>query len=82
MSQARALLQKIKLGLLIVTTSLSSVSQAQFWGSNSDDDKQIEIRQIARDRNYIGGADEDELRVLPELPGSKAKKTESDSEGF
>ena len=59
-----------------------SISSGQFWGSGSDEDKQNEIRQNARDRNYVGGADEDELKVLSVLPGTKAKKPEGESEGF
>lgn len=58
------------------------VSNGQFWGSGSDEDKQNEIRQNARDRNYVGGADEDELKVMAVLPGTKAKKPEGESEGF
>ena len=71
------------LAFLLVTLVLSFTpkAKAQFFGSN--DEEKTDTTQKARDREYVGGADEDDLRVIPQLPSAKEKKAATDnSEGF
>lgn len=61
--------------------SFSPKAKAQIFGSS--DKEKTDITQKARDREYVGGADEDDLKVLPQLPSAKDKKSSTEnSEGF
>lgn len=60
--------------------SFTPIAKAQFFGSS--DDEKSDTTQKAREREYIGGADEDDLRVLPQLPSAKDKKVSETNEGF
>lgn len=67
--------------LVTLIISFAPPAKAQFFGSN--DEEKNDLTQKARDREYVGGGDEDELRVLPQLPSAKDKKAPADnSEGF
>ena len=67
--------------ILTVVISFAPPAKAQFFKSSQDEEKN-EITQKARERNYVGGADEDELKVLPQLPNTKTVKPTENSEGF
>lgn len=67
--------------LATLVMSFSPKAKADFFGTN--DEEKSDTTQKARDREYVGGADEDDLRVLPQLPSAKDKKAAADnSEGF
>ncbi len=67
--------------LLTLVFSFVPKANAQLFGSG--DDEKNEVTQKAREREYVGGADEDDLRVLPVLPSTKQKKEPTEnSEGF
>jgi HD-like signal output (HDOD) protein len=67
--------------ILTVVISFAPSAKAQFFKTSQDEEKN-EFTQKARERNYIGGADEDELKVLAQLPKAKGAKTAENSEGF
>lgn len=67
--------------VLTIVMSFSPSAKAQFFKSSQDDEKN-EFKQKARERNYVGGADEDELKILPQLPNTKGAKPTENSEGF
>ena len=67
--------------VLTVVMSFAPSAKAEFSKSSQDEEKN-DFTQKARERNYVGGADEDELKVLPVLPNAKSVKPTENSEGF
>ncbi len=65
------------LGLIIVMTMMSFSQKAM-----ADDD--LTFSEKAREKKYLGGADESELKVLATLPTLKNNKTKTEEadEGF
>jgi len=69
----------LTLGLVVFTTFAIFSTQAKAWTAEDQDNS-----EKARTRQYVGGADESDLKVLPSLPVIKNKKANVDesSEGF
>lgn len=75
-------LVRLFLGICLVLFTLATI--LTFTSTSFADDDDATIMEKARTKKYAGGADEDNLRVLPSVPNTKAKKpkTEEADEGF
>lgn len=67
-------MKKIGFYILSLVILLSS-----FWAA-ADEDSEVASR--ARSRQYVGGADESDLKVQPSLNKDQKNKTEQADEGF
>lgn len=69
---------------LLVCFGLITAMTVMVFTSKASADEDLSYQEKAREKKYIGGADESELKVLAVLPiaNSKKVKTEEADEGF
>ena len=69
---------------LLICFGLVVAMTVMVFSSKSFADEDLTYQEKAREKKYVGGADESELKVLAVLPtaNSKKVKTEEADEGF
>lgn len=75
-------LVRLFLGICLVLFTIATI--LSFTSTSFAADDEATVMEKAREKKYVGGADEGDLKVLPSVPNSKVKKTKTEEadEGF